>query len=106
MVHDRLECSGFWETFRLVSICFPLVTPFIHGTSNPLFGQRWYKKYEHILSARTYADFTAPRFLIFPQDCEWGDPHSTSQVEASGAYLSINLSSLVTSLKLEASFNP
>ena len=31
---------------------------------------------------------------------------STSQVQASRAYLSINLSSLVISLKLEASFNP
>jgi hypothetical protein len=66
MVHDRLKRLGFWETLCLVSICFPLVTSFIHGTSNPLFGQRWYKKYERVLSLRTYTYFTAPRFSIFP----------------------------------------
>jgi hypothetical protein len=70
MVLDHLERLDLWETFCLVSICFPLVTPFIHGTFNLLFGQRWYKKVERVLSTRTYVYFTAPRFLIFPQDCE------------------------------------
>jgi hypothetical protein len=68
MLPDHLERLGIWKTFYLVSICFPLVIPFIHGTFNLLFGQRWSKKYECVLSACTYAYFTAPRFLIFPQD--------------------------------------
>jgi hypothetical protein len=37
MIHDHLEHLGLWETFYLVYICFPLVTPFIFGTFNPLF---------------------------------------------------------------------